>query len=1361
MGSNENERVLRASSGDHQAYGELIGAYQGMVFAVALNVTGNHSDSEDVVQEAFLRAYQKLRTLSDPSKFGPWLHTIARRLALQLLRERRRVPVSESEETLDDRADPDALTPAELYAKAALSQSLWAEVAELPPRTREAILLYYVEDFSIRGAASFLGISEGAMKMRLDFGRERLREVLTQKMEDELRRQRPSEKMRAVILAALPASEAPTAITSAWGAWATWVTGTKAAVAALLALTFGAGLLFAFSDRLPISRIPTEVAALSVETASKPDTAAARPVSSPENVPAVAGPPTRSVSSDQQNAATVSRDETPPPDGQAMCVCEVMQPNATPVRGVTVNLDRISQPEDGAESHAFHREARTNELGEVDFDRIPDGTYILSAQDGQDVARVRAVIGMYLRQRLILQSGEVFAGVVQDQEGKRVSGARIVVLRTKSLDSSATRAIPDYTSDNVIQGWYRRAVAETRNDGSFTALLPRGNRWCFLVEADGFATMNTGEIVLTQRAEYALGHGGTVAGRVMISGSGKPAPGMLLEIAAVDNEEERYETVAEAGGAFAFANLRPAKYVLGVHDSKMAISQPEQTVEVRSGESSEVEVDVTPGSTISGRVTDRDSGKGVANAQVRTERKFSRTITTDANGDFRLSGIAAGRLALSVKELAGFRVSDEGRRKELIVEPGVDQTGVELTLINGVDAPPVLRGCVLDADGKPMAGAFVNARIEEGHWENALVRADANGAYSVGGLFVTGNLKVRAFLPGLSSQEKGPLTLPTSGLDGVDLILEQTGGIVGRVVGKSGKPFGVFDTYIDLLNAWHVGVWGQATRTVMRDGAFRLTDLPAGKYELYVDVPLYRGRTGIRLPQGVVEVAAGQFTKDVVLEFDDESYNQQVAQESNPEEIQRRKEAERERDRNDWGVKGQVVDANTGAPVPAFDLESYRMGITRSSVKEPQGRFTVDPGEGLTGVLKVVAPHYAPQTVTVTADQVRDRFAQVVIKLNPGAIVEGTVIDPDGNPVAGAKVYANELPDEHVGNRASDVSTDSDGAFRLDTLDRGPQRICVEHPAYALRWTDVTPAVGRTAPITVKLTHGGTIEGVVTSAGAPLANVGISCRIDGGEGPGRRDRLLKTDDAGHFVLGNLAPVQIDVAAIPPSPNPRDRGNHMQKQSVLVQEGVTTRADFTFALEDARIRGTITIHGEPAGPGWASVHRLAGEVSESWNSAPVDESGAYETDPLPAGEYTLDVMVTAPAGLRLSQKLTVTLDAGETAVKDVDFSGMGSVSGTVSGLLAGEQAMVAALPGDVPFPPHASHTPSLLSENVALANVQDSAYRLEALPPGTYTIRVVSSSWPSADTGTFRAGSDLVKIDGEENVVLNLTIEDRR
>ncbi|MBI5091699.1 MAG: sigma-70 family RNA polymerase sigma factor, partial [Candidatus Hydrogenedentes bacterium] len=1147
MALNEREYVLRSLTGDHQAYGELISAYQGMVFAVALNVTGNHSDSEDVVQEAFLRAYQKLGALSDPSKFGPWLHTIARRVALQLLRERRRVPVTESEETLEDRADPDALTPAELYAKAELSQSLWAEVANLPPRTREAILLYYVEGFSIKGAAAFLGVSEGAMKMRLDFGREKLRETLTQKKEDELRRQSPSEKLRAIILAALPPSTAPTAVTSALGAGAAWVTSAKVVMAALLALTIGAGLLFAFRDQLRVSRIPAVVAAPSVETAPKPENSAVSSAPVPGKLAAAEGPLKRQASTSSPNGAAASKDGTAAPDGQALFVCEVMRPDATPVPGAVVALDLLLRPEEAAEIKAFHREVRTNEAGEVQFDRIPDGNYVVSAQDGQDLARSRVFVGTYLRQRLILQPGEAFGGVVLDQSGKPIPGARVVAMRAEPLAASATDTIPNRLTEDVIQGWYHRAVAETKNDGAFATLLPRGNRWRFLVVAKGFAAMDTGDTVLTQQAKFSLGHGGTLSGRVTVSGTNKPASGVRVLIGAERNDEERFETVAAADGAYSFANLRPGKYVLDVNDSTLASSQPEQSVEVRDGEESKLDVAVTPGATISGRVIERDSGKGIPGAKVKMAWRFPRVATTSATGDFRFSGVAAGRLALSVRELPGYRITEKLSRKGLTVDAGSDQTGVELTLINGVDAPPAVRGRVHDRDGNPVAGAFVCAQVFEigRDMEYAVVRADANGKYSIGGLFVTGKLKVRAFLPGLSSQEKGPLTLAADGLDGVDHILERTGVIAGKVVGKSGKPVAIPDAYvyIDLLNVWP-GAWARQTATVMKGGVFEIRDLPADKYELAVEVQPHGGDiniySGIRLPDAVVEIAPGQMVKDVGIEFDDEAYIRFHTQQASPEEKRRQKEAEEERHRSDWGVKGQVVDANSGAPITEFHYESVGGG-SLGPVKDSQGHFTVSPVQGPTLVLKIRAPRYVTQIVTVTADQVRDKFAQVVVKLKPGAIVEGTVVDPDGNPVAGAKVYPNELLDDFVAGQSANCATDHDGAFRLDTFEFGPQRICVEHPAYAISWTDVTVSPGKSAPVTIKLTHGGSIEGTATSTGAPLANVGISCRIDGGAGPGRRDSTnLKTDATGHFRVDNITPGAMTVAAYPPNPDPKSR-----------------------------------------------------------------------------------------------------------------------------------------------------------------------------------------------------------------------------
>lgn len=67
MELNERDLVLRTLSGDRAAYGTLVDAYQGMVFAAALNITGSYEDSSDVVQEAFLRAYQKLPSLADPA----------------------------------------------------------------------------------------------------------------------------------------------------------------------------------------------------------------------------------------------------------------------------------------------------------------------------------------------------------------------------------------------------------------------------------------------------------------------------------------------------------------------------------------------------------------------------------------------------------------------------------------------------------------------------------------------------------------------------------------------------------------------------------------------------------------------------------------------------------------------------------------------------------------------------------------------------------------------------------------------------------------------------------------------------------------------------------------------------------------------------------------------------------------------------------------------------------------------------------------------------------------------------------------------------------------------------------------------
>lgn len=129
MEINDRECVRKALEGDKDAYGALIDAYKGMVFGVALNITGNYSDSEDIVQEAFLRAYEKLRTLSDPSKFAKWLYGLTRNLALQVLRQRRQIAIPTAEYVSREQANSYSESPAEAYARKELSTILWDQAA--------------------------------------------------------------------------------------------------------------------------------------------------------------------------------------------------------------------------------------------------------------------------------------------------------------------------------------------------------------------------------------------------------------------------------------------------------------------------------------------------------------------------------------------------------------------------------------------------------------------------------------------------------------------------------------------------------------------------------------------------------------------------------------------------------------------------------------------------------------------------------------------------------------------------------------------------------------------------------------------------------------------------------------------------------------------------------------------------------------------------------------------------------------------------------------------------------------------------------------------------------------------------------
>jgi RNA polymerase sigma-70 factor (ECF subfamily) len=155
--------VRAASEGDVDSFAELVRGYQTPVFRFLRHFLGDAGMAEDVAQETFVRAYQRLGSFRFQSKFSTWVFSIARNAGVDAVRSQgRRL-------RLVERAGPP--TPS---VDPAASAEVEAALAALAPRLREPLLLVEVLGLTYREAASMLGVPEGTVKSRVFHAREAL-----------------------------------------------------------------------------------------------------------------------------------------------------------------------------------------------------------------------------------------------------------------------------------------------------------------------------------------------------------------------------------------------------------------------------------------------------------------------------------------------------------------------------------------------------------------------------------------------------------------------------------------------------------------------------------------------------------------------------------------------------------------------------------------------------------------------------------------------------------------------------------------------------------------------------------------------------------------------------------------------------------------------------------------------------------------------------------------------------------------------------------------------------------------------------------------------------------------------------------
>lgn len=187
----ETRLVALLKEGDQTAFLLLIRKYQSRLYSIAYGITLDREESLDIVQDVFLRVYQKIDTFRGESSLSTWLHRITVNLCLNWKRRwtrrfRWRHQPLEKEEGGDypELGTSEAL-PETLYENKELKEIVWKQLEALPEQARAVFVLKEIEGLSYGDIAKVLHIKAGTVSSRLFYAREKLRKGLEKALGEE------------------------------------------------------------------------------------------------------------------------------------------------------------------------------------------------------------------------------------------------------------------------------------------------------------------------------------------------------------------------------------------------------------------------------------------------------------------------------------------------------------------------------------------------------------------------------------------------------------------------------------------------------------------------------------------------------------------------------------------------------------------------------------------------------------------------------------------------------------------------------------------------------------------------------------------------------------------------------------------------------------------------------------------------------------------------------------------------------------------------------------------------------------------------------------------------------------------------
>ena len=352
---------------------------------------------------------------------------------------------------------------------------------------------------------------------------------------------------------------------------------------------------------------------------------------------------------------------------------------------------------------------------------------------------------------------------------------------------------------------------------------------------------------------------------------------------------------------------------------------------------------------------------------------------------------------------------------------------------------------------------------------------------------------------------------------------------------------------------------------------------------------------------------------------------------------------------------GRVIAGDTRKPVEDFDysvtaLDELNWGLSTGATSA-DGTFRMEIPAGMYRV-NVSAPGYTSLDLE-DVRVVENETTNVDLPLGRGVVVNGRVIDEDGQPVPGATVFVIDADDGFMPGRAKppDAETDGNGAFTITGIETGSAYLSVQHPGF-MSYHETIKAEDQMS-LEIHLTRGLSIRGVVMQDGKPLPGVKV---IATSTAIGSDAEPATTGDDGRFTLPGLREARYTVAAYTDERHAevRDVDPRLSKEVVLSL--------------DPKPRGIVygTVTGIPPSLGGKYISRIVrvdsgSESAESW----IDDSGNYRIEKAPAGEATIRVWVESFNVEHSSPPKSIEVVAGRSLRVDLDLGGNLRVSGRVT------------------------------------------------------------------------------------------------